>query len=96
MKTKHTPGPWKLGKRAGNPAIYGQHGAEIAEILHVLNDDWQQNAALISAAPDLLAACRDALAWIKATQPEEYGSRALGTIWGQLESAIAKAERSAP
>jgi hypothetical protein len=51
----HTQETWHLGKRAGNPAIYGKDGTEIAEILHVLNEDWKGNAKLICAAPDLLA-----------------------------------------
>lgn len=37
---------WHLGKRAGNPAIYGKDGEEIAEMLHVLNDEWRENARL--------------------------------------------------
>jgi hypothetical protein len=56
MTHTHTPVPWHLGKRAGNPAIYGKDGEEIAEMLHVLNDEWRENARLICAAPDLLAA----------------------------------------
>ena len=56
----HTFGPWHLGKRAGNPAIYSQDGAEIAEVLHVTNDDWQGNARLLAAAPDLLGLAKEA------------------------------------
>ena len=52
----HTSGPWHLGRRAGNPAIYGKDGTEVAEILHGLTDEWRENARLIAAAPDLLAA----------------------------------------
>ena len=54
MTHTHTPGPWNLGKRAGNPAIYGKNGAEIAEILSVLTPEWRENARLISAAPEML------------------------------------------
>jgi hypothetical protein len=56
----YTPGPWHVGKRAGNPAIYSQDGAEIAEVLHVTNDDWQGNARLLAAAPDLLGLAKEA------------------------------------
>jgi hypothetical protein len=56
----HTPAPWHLGKRAGNPAIYSQDGAEIAEVLSVLNDDWKGNARLLALAPELLGLLRDA------------------------------------
>ena len=52
----HTPSPWHLGKRAGNPAIYGKDGTEIAEILHGLTPEWRENARLIAAAPEMLAA----------------------------------------
>ncbi len=52
----HTPGPWHLGKRAGNPAIYGKDGTEIAEILQGLTPEWRANARLIAAAPEMLAA----------------------------------------
>ena len=57
MKTHtHTSGPWYLGRRAGNPAIYGKDGTEVAEILHGLTDEWRANARLIAAAPEMLAA----------------------------------------
>jgi hypothetical protein len=57
MKTHtHTQGPWHLGKRGGNPAIYGKDGTEVAEILHGLTPEWRANARLIAAAPEMLAA----------------------------------------
>jgi hypothetical protein len=52
----NTPGPWHLGKRGGNPAIYGKDGTEVAEILHGLTPEWRANARLIAAAPEMLAA----------------------------------------
>ena len=52
----HTQGHWYLGKRGGNPAIYGKDGTEVAEILHGLTPEWRGNARLIAAAPELLAA----------------------------------------
>jgi hypothetical protein len=55
MTHTHTQSPWHLGKRAGNPAIYGKDGTEIAEILHGLTPEWRDNARLIAAAPELLA-----------------------------------------
>jgi len=56
MTHTHTNSPWHLGKRAGNPAIYGEDGTEIAEILHGLTPEWRENARLIAAAPEMLAA----------------------------------------
>ena len=58
MTHTHTESPWHLGARAGNPAIYGKDGTEIAEILHVLTPEWRGNARLIAAAPELLAALK--------------------------------------
>jgi hypothetical protein len=52
----HTESPWHLGKRGGNPAIYGKDGTEVAEILHGLTPEWRDNARLIAAAPELLEA----------------------------------------
>ena len=55
MTHTHTNSPWHLGKRAGNPAIYGKDGTEIAEILQGLTPEWRENARLIAAAPEMLA-----------------------------------------
>jgi hypothetical protein len=45
-----------MGKRGGNPSIYGKDGTEVAEILHGLTPEWRANARLIAAAPEMLAA----------------------------------------
>jgi hypothetical protein len=55
MTHTHTTSPWHLGKRSGNPAIYGKDGTEIAEILQGLTPEWRENARLIAAAPEMLA-----------------------------------------
>jgi hypothetical protein len=56
MTHTHTESPWHLGNRAGNPAIYGKDGTEIAEILQCLTPEWRENAHLIAAAPEMLEA----------------------------------------
>jgi hypothetical protein len=86
MTHTHTESPWHLGTRAGNPAIYGEDGAEIAEILHVLNDEWRENARLIAAAPELLAALQ--LVYSNAGESPEW-------IRARIGSVIAKAEGKA-
>jgi hypothetical protein len=48
-----------MGKRGGNPAIYGKDGTEVAEILHGLTPEWRGNARLIAAAPEMLAALEE-------------------------------------
>ncbi len=81
---------WHLGKRAGNPTIYGKEGEEIAEMLHVLNDEWRDNARLICAAPDLLNACKVALASMQNPDADEYFDAI--KLEYMLEDAISKAE----
>ena len=86
MTHTHTASPWHLGKRAGNPAIYGKDGTEIAEILHVLTPEWRENACLIAAAPELLAALQ--LVYANAGESPEW-------IRARIGSVIAKAEGKA-
>lgn len=82
----YRPGPWHVGKRAGNPAIYSQDGAEIAEVLHVTNDDWQGNARLLAAAPDLLAAVRELAGMVEGMLPKAGPCK-----WGMLAVESARA-----
>ena len=85
----HTSGPWHLGRRAGNPAIYSQDGAEIAEILQGLTPEWRENARLIAAAPEMLAALKELLADKYLADPINADRMA------RTRAAIAKAERGA-
>lgn len=63
--TKHTPGPWHRTHTAEAGAICKIVGAAPAgniATVHSVPDDWgghEENARLIAAAPDLLAALRD-------------------------------------
>jgi len=85
----HTSGPWHLGRRAGNPAIYSQDGAEIADVLHVTNGDWRGNARLLAAAPEMLAALKGLLA-------DRYLADPINDCrMAKARAAIAKAERGA-
>ena len=90
-KTQHTPGPWHIGRRAGNPAIYAQDGAEVAQMLTVTNDDWRDNARLIAAAPDLINLVADAefqLARLKGENLSLYAR----TFSALARAALAKAQ----
>jgi hypothetical protein len=53
MTSTHTPGPWHYETGDDGAAIYT--GFTIAKI-PIDGSDWQSNAHLIAAAPDLLAA----------------------------------------
>ena len=61
---KHTPGPWVFHRRAQR--IYGSKigGEKIAQI--GINPDWEANARLIAAAPDLLEALAIQNEWVRA------------------------------
>jgi hypothetical protein len=85
----HTHSPWHLGKRAGNPAIYGKDGTEIAEILQGLTPEWRENARLIAAAPEMLAALKELLADKYLADPINADRMA------KTRAAIAKAEGNA-
>lgn len=95
---KHTPAPWTVANRA----IYGTNGV-IKPFVASVEDDHNDsetvaNARLISASPDLLDACRSALAELeKLTEQNLFslGDPALITI-RELQAAIVKATGEAP
>ena len=89
MTHTHTTSPWHLGKRSGNPAIYGKDGTEIVEILQGLTPEWRENARLIAAAPEMLAALKGLLA-------DRYLADPINDCrMAKARAAIAKAERGA-
>ena len=98
MTHTYTESPWHLGKRAGNPAIYGKDGTEIAEILHVLTPEWRENARLIVTAPEMLAvlnAIKTQADFSANTFPNTPGRGDFLAIARWAGEAIAKAEGKA-
>jgi hypothetical protein len=95
IKTSHTPGPWFVLDarpegvealaiaRLDNPPIICRIESKISGVK--LTQEDQANAALIAAAPDLLKACRHALAAL--TDPDTDEQDAIDA----LESTIGKA-----
>lgn len=92
---KHTPGPWFLSRtmeqvESAGPSIarviYGTRHESLAE--------FAANARLIAAAPDLLAACRLALATHSLSESEPGGPK-LSDVSKALRAAISKAEGAA-
>ena len=80
METKHTPGPWIIETYsvvASNTPVDG--GDIICEAQLIFDDSmrrWQANARLIAAAPELLAALKDAREYIRQlldAMPHEAG-----------------------
>ena len=83
----HTPGPWSLlcSEARGGPRclVVCPNDNEIASI-NPFRESWNEDAELIAAAPELLAACKAALAEV------QFYSH--GTV-KQLADAIEKATK---
>lgn len=105
MRTdKHTIGPWKLSL-TDDTVVIDADGREVAAIDGDYNnpDEWpkmEANAKLIAAAPDLLAALKDAQKTLQTASrqlTEDHKMVLMGRGWGwktiaTIEGAIAKAE----
>lgn len=86
--SKHTPGSWQVMTRDDYPTkrrIYGYDGKASA----VADVYFEDDAALIAAAPDLLAACKEAYREIGGDSAGRYGHAGCGEV---LRAAIDKAE----
>ncbi len=117
-EAKHTPGPWRWSKdyNTGDGretwSLIGSYGYGILSCDGVANSPQglghTSNANLIAAAPDLLAACKEAMfAWAhgvgSVTTSDDPDTRANADrniregkrIMGVIESAIRKAEGGA-
>lgn len=69
MEAKHTPGPWEImDNKNGQTAIYANDKAIC--FLPILHPSNEENAKLISAAPDLLQLCKT----LFSTCSSEYGT----------------------
>lgn len=88
MEAKHTPGPWRTG--GANRLMVYANGWAVADAKifhpHTDADQAEANAALIAAAPDLLAACKAALDLLTTLGKHD------ATTGDALEAAIARAE----
>lgn len=90
----HTAYPWK---KVSSWEIEGKNGETICRMsptLPSVNKDMSiqeadANTRLIIAAPDLLAACKDALNWFTGNNEE---TKLMAQIEQSLKDAIAKAE----
>ena len=66
MNTQHTPGPWRYARGNGSPTtgehmIAGATPGYLAEVRDVGSGSVVANARLIAAAPELLAALKNAV-----------------------------------
>jgi hypothetical protein len=92
-ETKHTPGPWVVRGEAkySGFGVNDANGKSVASFPSTMtrgDGEKSANAALIAAAPDMLAALRDALPLLKGHQESpEKAERYQNAL-----AAIAKAE----
>ena len=66
-RTQHTPGPWEVRPRGRNLEIgpIGKKGLSIVELLFSQDsEEGRANAALVAAAPSLLAELESFVAWV--------------------------------
>ncbi len=86
ISNKHTPGPWKLSaNQFVKGSIYGSDSYLIASV-SIGQSEYEANAKLIAAAPELLAACEMALPYLEL--PSNEITRA---DFEQIKAAIKKA-----
>ena len=85
MTSTHTPGPWHYETGDDGAVVYT--GFTIAKI-PIDGSDWQSNAHLIAAAPDLLAALEAALTAVEYYHEHE----GCDAMLDQARAAIAKAQ----
>lgn len=93
--TKHTPGPWKWEKAKEINQVNNEPKFHIVSESDKTNiaDVWtclgleSGNAKLLSAAPDLLEACKEALEKLAQLDSES------GTLGDRMRQAISNAEK---
>lgn len=89
----HTPGPWAVSGRTATCIRTADQEQRIAYMETADNtiETCVANARLIAAAPDLLAALKQARQFIDTFTPWEDGAMIVHTL-GVIDAAIAKAE----
>lgn len=108
MSEAHTPGPWFLDGHNLSSVIHctvpkGHPDArhvcgDYEQIASAHGDNWQANARLIAAGPDMLAELRKQVDWLRHIRPQLTGKVSGSVITGldqsikYMTAAIAKAE----
>lgn len=93
-KIAHTPGKWKFVPNEQQPMlreIQSDRGIGICHVYHLRNQNWEANARLIAAAPELLQTLKDIQ-----HNAEVMCNAEPNPVWiavdDQCRAAIAKAE----
>lgn len=85
----HTAGPWKVADDAIDRVV-GADGRKVADVAIAwrASDTVEANAALIAAAPDLLAVAMKSLSWLSS-----YPGGGADAMYEEMRAAIAKATK---
>ena len=90
----HTPGPWSVSKRATLRVIaHDDNTIASTGCTDNLRDQWEANARLIAAAPDLLAALEKL--YRLHCGLDSWHEDAMSNTWASAIAAIAKAKGEA-
>lgn len=94
MSAQHTPGPWTAERDLPHNRMPRVHGGDRSLICECGNmgteqDQWEANARLIAATPELLEALQDLLGAVDALMPSD------GPLKTKARSAITKARGEA-
>jgi hypothetical protein len=102
-QTQHTPGPWKIRSIGvnGSQTVYAMRNdvATAYDRAPMVKGECEANAQLIAAAPELLEALQEALAWCEIDATDEDGFPSQEMLENRVEilrEAIAKATGGAP
>lgn len=82
MNNKHTPGPWRDGMDGnGNPIIF-QRADDRYMRPEDINEEWQANLMLASAAPELLEALQELLPTLEDQRIDKRARAAIAKATG--------------
>lgn len=97
MSAKFTPGPWHVGDR-GCDSVFLADGARLCTVMPRRDDPFREsiedfaNARLIAAAPDLFAACKEALIFTPPSHDPKTCDCVACAVTNRLRAAVALAE----
>jgi len=90
MKNKFSPGPWRLVNHAGDHSqgiVSDERDYDIALVYNRYEEEYQANADLMAAAPELLEALENLVRW------QDTGNNPpLASDWRKAREAIRKAK----
>ena len=87
MKTKHTPGPWRVYSDGATTYVVTAGKLRESDCIATVSKGKEYRAALIAAAPDMLAALKRVAKW-----GEKNGTAEIQGMLSDVFQAISKAE----